>query len=133
MSAYHWPGLHAGTYPSKQDATQCRECGLPHSTARRLPVLRRMLPATTDEIARAHPHLWPRDSAERTTDTLAADLRALGATRDAAGVWRLRVTRDPAADQEPEQVRPRRLPAVEVPVHGRADGTWLWRQEVSGA
>lgn len=72
----------------------------------RLVILRRLLPATTVELADLRPSLWPRvlngsgrglsrhgkprrPSQRRIARTLLRDLRRLGARRDADGVWRL--------------------------------------------
>ncbi len=62
----------------------CDECGLPHTQARRLAVLRRLLPRTSEEIQDAWPHLWPAGGR-----TLNRDLHSLGALRSANGVWGL--------------------------------------------
>lgn len=69
-------------------AKWCDDCASPHDAARRLSVLRRMLPATSADIQLAHAHLWPGEPGRR---QLVRDLRALGAvsTKPVGGVWRL--------------------------------------------
>jgi hypothetical protein len=82
-AAYRWDGLYV---EGAAEHDQCAECGLPHTPERRRAVLRRMLPATSPEILRAWPHLWPETDTGRRA--LNRDLRALGAVPD-AGAWRL--------------------------------------------
>ncbi len=65
--------------------TPCTECGVAHTTERRALVIRRMLPATSEEIRGAWPHLMGDDA-----NTIGRTMRAIGAVRDAVGTWRLR-------------------------------------------
>jgi hypothetical protein len=82
------PRLHEGDVSTPAEV--CVECGLPHSQARRLAVLRRMLPATAEDVADAWPHLWPRlEGGAAPSRMLNRDMHALGAVRGADGVWRL--------------------------------------------
>ena len=39
----------------------CEECGLPHTQARRLRVLRRCAEMEPAEIRDGYPHLWPNE------------------------------------------------------------------------
>lgn len=86
MSAvYQWTGqqpagAHSGSMP-------CSDCGLPHAPERRRAILRRMLPCTRTEVHEAWPHMWPTDDSGQRA--LRRDLDAMGATRDASGLWSL--------------------------------------------
>lgn len=64
----------------------CLDCGLSHSAERRQAVIRRMLPATSEDIRESWPCFWQGIAGAA---RLNRDLRAMGATsRD--WVWQLR-------------------------------------------
>lgn len=87
MSAvYQWEGMYPDGVAGR-GLSPCMECGLPHTPERRQAVLRRMLPASTVAIREGWDHLWPDTSAGKRH--LQLDLRAMGATRDADGLWSL--------------------------------------------
>lgn len=85
-AVYQWEGMYPGGVASR-GLSPCMDCGLPHTSERRRAVLRRMLPTDAWSIRDAWEHLWP--AGETGGRRLLNDLRAMGATRGADGVWRL--------------------------------------------
>ena len=70
-------------------AEVCDECGYSHARADREAVLRRMLPATIEELREAHPCWWDRAQGRERERRLYRDLHAVGAEQSSIGVWRI--------------------------------------------